>query len=118
RIRFRTNDEGEFVRNDQGNLIPDSDGKYYRQWRKNIQSTDDIWDEIVQAADLPGVTSAPKLQPIQTRQIMLQSGMRAPMGVKIKGPDLQTIEDFGLELEEQLKQVSGIKPASVFADRI
>src|SRR5699024_4351509 len=83
-----------------------------------IQSPDDMWDEIVKAADIPGVTSAPKLQPIHTRQIMLQSGMRAPMGVKIKGPDLQTIEDFGLRLEEQLKQVPGIKPASVFADRI
>ena len=118
RIRFRTDENGEFARDGQGNLIPDSDGKYYRQWREAIQSPDDIWDEIVKAADIPGVTSAPKLQPIQTRQIMLQSGMRAPMGVKIKGPDLQTIEDFGLRLEEQLKQVPGIKPASVFADRI
>ncbi|SMO83709.1 efflux RND transporter permease subunit [Fodinibius sediminis] len=118
RIRFQTNDEGEFVRDEQGNLIPDADGKYYRQWRDHIQSPDDIWDEIIKAADLPGTTSAPKLQPIQTRQIMLQSGMRAPMGVKIKGPDLQTIENFGLRLEEQLQQVPGIKPASVFADRI
>src|SRR5699024_4320591 len=118
RIRFRTDENGEFARDGQGNLIPDSDGKYYRQWREAIQSPDDIWDEIVKAADIPGVTSAPKLQPIQTQQIMLQSGMRAPMGVKIKGPDLQTIEDFGLRLEEQLKQVPGIKPASVFADRI
>src|SRR5699024_1052763 len=118
RIRFRTDENGEFARDGQGNLIPDSDGKYYRQWREAIQSPDDIWDEIVKAADIPGVTSAPKLQPIQTRQIMLQSGMRVPLGVKIKGPDMQTIEDFGLRLDEQLKQVLGIKPASVFADQI
>jgi len=118
RIRFRTNDNGKFIRGDQGNLIPDSNGKYYRQWREEIQSPDDIWDEIIKAADIPGTTSAPKLQPIQTRQIMLQSGMRAPMGVKIKGPDLETIEDFGLRMEEMLQQVPGIKPASVFADRI
>jgi Cu(I)/Ag(I) efflux system membrane protein CusA/SilA len=118
RIRFRTNDNGKFIRGDQGNLIPDSNGKYYRQWREEIQSPDDIWDEIIKAADIPGTTSAPKLQPIQTRQIMLQSGMRAPMGIKVKGPDLQTIENFGLKLEEKLQQVPGIKPASVFADRI
>ena len=49
---------------------------------------------------------------------MLQSGMRAPMGIKVKGPDLKTIEAFGLQLEEVLKQTSGVNPASVFADRI
>ncbi|MEL7832705.1 efflux RND transporter permease subunit [Fodinibius sp. Rm-B-1B1-1] len=118
RIRFRTDSAGDFVRNDNGELIPDPNGQYYRQWRDHIESPDDIWDEIIKAADIPGTTSAPKLQPIQTRQIMLQSGMRAPMGIKVKGPDLQTIEDFGLRLEEELKQVSGIKPSSVFADRI
>ncbi len=118
RVRFRTDSDGNFVRDEDGSLIPDSNGKYYRQWRDEITSPDDIWDEIIKAADIPGTTSAPKLQPIQTRQIMLQSGMRAPMGIKVKGPDLETIEAFGLELEEQLKQVPGIKPSSVFADRI
>ena len=32
---------------------------------------------------------------------MLQSGMRAPMGIKVKGPDLDTIESFGLDLERE-----------------
>ena len=118
RIRFRTDSEGNFVRDEQGELIPDANGNYYRQWRDEISSPDDIWNEIVKAADIPGTTSAPKLQPIQTRQIMLQSGMRAPMGIKVKGPDLQTIENFGLRLEEELQRVPGIKPSSVFADRI
>lgn len=40
------------------------------------------------------------------------------MGVKIKGSDLETIEDFGLQLEEVLRAVPGVKPQSVFADRI
>ena len=35
---------------------------------------------------------------------MLQSGMRAPMGIKVKGPNLDTIENFGLELEKFLKE--------------
>jgi copper/silver efflux system protein len=53
----------------------------------------------VDVAELPGVTSAPKLQPIETRLVMLQTGMRAPMGVKVYGPDLQTIEDFSMQME-------------------
>jgi Cu(I)/Ag(I) efflux system membrane protein CusA/SilA len=49
---------------------------------------------------------------------MLQTGMRAPMGIKVKGPDLKTIEAFGLKLEHALKQVEGVKKEAVFADRI
>jgi Cu(I)/Ag(I) efflux system membrane protein CusA/SilA len=118
RVRFKVNDEGEFVRDSAGNLIPDQYGKYYRQWRDHIESPDDIWDEIVKVAKYPGVTSAPKLQPIETRLVMLQSGMRAPMGIKVSGPDLETIESFGMKLEEYLKEVPSIKTSSVFADRV
>lgn len=118
RIRFRVDGNDEFVRDENGELIPDLEGKYFRQWRDHIQSPDDIWNEIVAVAKIPGTTSAPKLQPIQTRLVMLQSGMRAPMGVKVKGPDLETIEAFGLRLEEVLKQTPGVNPVSVFADRI
>ena len=99
-------------------LIPDDDGEYYRNWRPKINSPDDIWNEIVKATKFPGVTSAPKLQPIETRLVMLQTGMRAPMGIKVKGPDLKTIEDFGLQLEVLLKQSEGVKDQAVFADRI
>ncbi len=118
RIRFEVDENGEYARDERGELIPDPGGKYYRQWRDHIQSPDDIWDEIVSAARIPGTTSAPKLQPIQTRLVMLQSGMRAPMGVKVKGADLESIEAFGLQLEEVLKQTTGVNPSSVFADRI
>ena len=86
-------------------LILDRRGKYYRNWRPEIKSPDDIWNEIVRVARIPGVTSAPKLQPIETRLVMLQTGMRAPMGIKVYGPDLATIEAFGLELEEDRKSV-------------
>jgi len=99
-------------------LIPDKKGKYFRQWRDHIHSTDDIWKEIVAASKIPGLTSAPKLQPIQTRLVMLQTGMRAPMGIKVFGPDLKSIEETGFELEKYLKEVSGVEPASVFADRV
>jgi Cu(I)/Ag(I) efflux system membrane protein CusA/SilA len=118
RIRFKVDDKGAYLRDENGVLIEDPNGKYYRQWRDHIRSPDDIWQEIVAATKLPGVTSAPKLQPIETRLVMLQTGMRAPMGIKVKGPDLETIEEFGLELEKYLKEVEGVKAEAVFADRI
>ncbi|QNR24218.1 efflux RND transporter permease subunit [Croceimicrobium hydrocarbonivorans] len=99
-------------------LVADPNGVYLRNWRDKIQSPDDIWDEIVTQSSIPGITSAPKLQPIQTRLVMLQTGMRAPMGIKVYGPDLQSIQDFGLKLESILKKVSSVKKEAVFADRI
>ncbi|MDR6300258.1 efflux RND transporter permease subunit [Mesonia maritima] len=99
-------------------LISDEDGEYYRNWRPEIESPDDIWNEISQVTKLPGITSAPKLQPIETRLIMLQTGMRAPMGIKVQGQDLKQIESFGMQLEEILKQAEGVKDEAVFADRI
>jgi len=108
----------QFVRDADGRLIPDPRGKLFRQWREHIRSEDDIWEEIVAAARIPGVTAAPKLQPIAARIVMLQSGMRAPMGIKVRGPDVQTIERFGLQLERFLKQVASVERSAVFADRI
>jgi Cu(I)/Ag(I) efflux system membrane protein CusA/SilA len=123
---------GWFERDEQGRLIPDEDGQPFRLWRAaldpelnrgrsawdGIRSPDDIWDEIVRAAEVPGMTSAPKLQPIAARIVMLQSGMRAPMGVKVKGPDLQTIESVTMEVERLLREVPMVQPAAVVADRI
>ena len=124
--------QGRFAREGENMLIPDQRGKPFPLWRppldpdlnegraawEGIRKPDDIWDGIIAAAEIPGTTSAPKLQPIATRIVMLQSGMRAPMGIKVKGPDLQTIDKVGLELERFLKEVPAIEPSTVFADRI
>lgn len=133
RLRFKKDKAGKYVLAKGGaveyekalssglkttDLVQDENGSYFRQWREHIHSPDDIWDEIVKATNLPGVTSAPKLQPIETRLVMLQTGMRAPMGIKVKGSDLPTIEAFGLELEKHLKNVEGVKAPAVFAERI
>ncbi|NNL33076.1 MAG: efflux RND transporter permease subunit [Flavobacteriaceae bacterium] len=137
RQRYKVNDDGLFELKDgrfianpnnsdnvsmsvveRTQLIEDDDGKFYRNWRPEIKSPDDIWNEIVKVTKLPGVTSAPKLQPIETRLVMLQTGMRAPMGIKVKGQDLKLIENFGIQLENILKEVEGVKDEAVFADRI
>ncbi|MHA7944976.1 efflux RND transporter permease subunit [Formosa sp. 3Alg 14/1] len=147
RQRYKVNDDGFFVMKD-GRLVfnvndsdksntaskgilstdikinsgdltaDDDDGEFYRNWRPEIKSADDIWNKIIAKTNLPGVTSAPKLQPIETRLIMLQTGMRAPMGIKIKGQDLHQIEAFGKKLEPILKRAEGVKQEAVFADRI
>jgi Cu(I)/Ag(I) efflux system membrane protein CusA/SilA len=118
-IRFRYDKEtGEFVRDVNGELIPDKRGRPYRNWREHVHSPDDIWKEIVKAGKLTGTTSAPKLQPIETRIVMLQSGMRAPMGVKVKGPELEIIQEVGFKIEKLLKELPQVEPATVFADRI
>ncbi len=118
RMRFRVDRSGEFVRDEQDALIPDPGGQYFRNWRDHIRHPDDIWQEIIAVAQLPGLTSAPKLQPIETRQIMVSTGMRAPMGLKVQGPDLVTIQNFGFELEALLRQVPSVNGAAVFADRV
>ncbi|CAM2009051.1 efflux RND transporter permease subunit [Acanthopleuribacter pedis] len=124
--------KGRYHRDEQGRLVPDPGGMPFRMWRPaldpdlnpgraawpGIHSSDDIWAEIVHHGRVPGATSAPNLQPIEARLVMLQSGMRAPMGIKIKGPDLATIEAFGLELERLLPKVEGVSPHTVIADRI
>ncbi|MBX2943012.1 MAG: efflux RND transporter permease subunit [Cyclobacteriaceae bacterium] len=113
-----TNEEALALNINSDLLIPDEDGKYFRNWRAHIKTPDDIWNEIVKVTKIPGVTSAPKLQPIETRLVMLQTGMRAPMGIKVYGHDLKVIEQFGMELEAILKQVPSVKAEAAFADRI
>ncbi len=124
--------KGTFIRDENNRLIPDSDGRLFRLWRPaldpdlnqdrkpwpGINSSQDIWDEILVAGEIPGATSAPKLQPIATRIVMLQSGMRAPMGIKVKGPDLETLDKVGLDIEKFLKEVPSVEANMVFADRI
>lgn len=132
KMKFRVDNDGNFIlsdstvyhlekdgvrRNIRDLLIPDENGKYFRQWREKIKSSDDIWNEIVSLTNLPGLTSAPKLQPIQTRLVMLSTGMRAPMGLKVFASNLDTIEKAGAILEKVLKEIPSIKPSTVFYDR-
>ena len=131
RERFKVNRKGKYLLRNGGtynpadgfrlipadSLIPDRKGDYFRQWRPEIKNTDDIWQQIVNVTHLPGLTSAPKLQPIEARLVMLSTGMRAPMGLKIYGPDLETIEQSGKAIEQALKDVPSVIPSSVFYDR-
>ena len=124
--------QGAFQRDKNNKLISDNNGMPFRLWRpeldpeinrereywKGIQNLDDIWNQIVTRAAVPGNTIPSKLQPIITRIMMLQTGMRAPMGLKIKGPTLEAIEKAGIAIESALKEVPEIVSDAVTADRI
>lgn len=132
RMRFKTDKDGSFIFKSGAkynpakeafrvapvdSLLPDSKGEYFRQWRPEIKKPLDIWNEIVKVTNIPGLTSAPKLQPIETRLVMLSTGMRAPMGLKVYGPDLNAIEQAGMEFEKALKDDPSVKATAVFYDR-
>jgi Cu(I)/Ag(I) efflux system membrane protein CusA/SilA len=132
RMQFKVDRDGSYVLKNGGkynpekerfrvfpadSLIPDKSGAYFRQWRPQIKRPVDIWNEIVKVTNIPGLTSAPKLQPIETRLVMLSTGMRAPMGLKVYGPDLERIEQAGMQFEKALKEVPSVKASSVFYDR-
>jgi Cu(I)/Ag(I) efflux system membrane protein CusA/SilA len=132
RMQFKVNKNGSYILKDNSlynpekesfrvipadSLIPARKGEYFRQWRPQIKKPQDIWNEIAKVTDIPGLTSAPKLQPIETRLVMLSTGMRAPMGLKVYGPDLNSIEEAGLLFEKALKDIPSVKASTVFYDR-
>ena len=95
-----------------------ADGHRVRNWRDHIKSPADIWDEISKVAKLPGLTSAPVLMPIEARRVMLQTGMRGAMGLKIQAPDLASLDEAGRLLEAALKQVDEVRAETVTVDRV
>lgn len=94
---------------DQWRMVDDGRGGKRRITREEILA------ELQARTAIPGVLPT-WLQPIQTRVVMLQSGFRAMMGVKVFGADPKEIERVGLQIEQILKKVPGA--TDVVADRI
>lgn len=88
-----------------------------REWRringKRI-THDQLIEEMDKALKIPGTTNAWTM-PIKNRIDMLTTGVRTPIGIKIMGADLKTIESIGVELEHLLAPLKGTR--SVFAER-
>ena len=63
----------------------------------------------------PGLTNA-WVMPIKTRIDMLATGIKTPVGIKVAGPDLNVIQEIGLQLEQLLTNVAGT--ASVYSERV
>jgi Cu(I)/Ag(I) efflux system membrane protein CusA/SilA len=77
-------------------------------------STEDLVNQLDKALQLPGVSNAWTM-PIKARIDMLTTGIRTPLGLKVSGDDLATIEDIGTRIEALLPSVRGTR--NVFAER-
>lgn len=119
RLLFKVDADGEFVRDADGELIEDANnGKAYRNWRPEINRPEDIWDALVAVGSkLPGMTSAPMLQPISTRIVMLSSGINAPIAVRLRGPSLEVLGDAAIKVQELLRAHPMVNTHAVNADR-
>ena len=84
------------------------------QWRPGM-TWDRLLDEMDAKLRIPGFPNI-WWMPIQTRTEMITTGVRSPVGIKVLGPDLKTIEKIGLEIELVLASVPGTK--SAFAERL
>ncbi|WP_370299574.1 efflux RND transporter permease subunit [Abyssibacter sp.] len=84
------------------------------EWRDGM-TLETIRDEIRERVSLPGVTNA-WVMPIKTRIDMLATGIKTPVGIKVNGPELATIQRIGRQLETLLSEVPGT--TSVYAERV
>ena len=75
-----------------------------------------IWDEINKVAALPGVTPAAALQPIQGRVVMLQSGIKASVAIRIYGDDLEELNQASQKIASLVKSIREVEPTSVNPD--
>ena len=113
--RFAVDETGGFLRDSLERLIPDSDGRPYRNWRPSIRSRKDIWHAI-QRQQLPVLSAASMLQPIETRRIMLQTGLSAPLALSIRGESMEKMASFAAKAAEVLRSVEGIAASSVYPE--
>ena len=83
------------------------------QWRPGM-TLQGLIEELDARVHFPGLTNSWQM-PIRTRIDMLATGIKTPLGVKVAGPDLDTIDRIGEQIEGLLRPLPGT--ASVYADR-
>jgi Cu(I)/Ag(I) efflux system membrane protein CusA/SilA len=93
--------------------------EWLQAWLRGIWADRISWEDLVNQMDealrLPGVSNAWTM-PIKGRIDMLTTGVRTPIGIKVMGADLPTIERIGQRIEQLLRDVPGTR--SVFAERV
>ncbi|MBK7580157.1 MAG: efflux RND transporter permease subunit [Myxococcales bacterium] len=83
-------------------------------WRDRI-SQEELENEMNAALQLPGISNAWTM-PIKGRLDMLSTGIRTPIGIKVSGAELGTIERVAQEVEAVIKKLPGTR--SVYAERV
>ncbi len=84
------------------------------EWRPGV-TVDSLIAEMDAALRFPGLANSWTM-PIKARIDMLSTGIRTPIGVKVFGPDLATIEQVAQDVERVVKGVPGA--SSVYAERV
>jgi Cu(I)/Ag(I) efflux system membrane protein CusA/SilA len=85
------------------------------EWREGV-TIDAIWEQIDAVGTLPGVTPASPLQPIEGRVVMLQSGIKAPMAIRVYGDSLDGLAEAARSVAESLRQIPQVNAATVNPD--
>lgn len=85
------------------------------KWRDGVTGKD-IWDQINAVATLPGVTPASPLQPIEGRVVMLQSGIKASMAIRIYGDSLDGLAEASLDVADHLRELPQVNAGTVNPD--
>ena len=84
-------------------------------WRPGVTERM-IWDEINRVATLPGITPASPLQPIEGRVVMLQSGIKASMAIRIYGDTLEGLAEAAIRVADRLREIPLVHSPSVNPD--
>ncbi|MFQ5328626.1 MAG: efflux RND transporter permease subunit [Thermodesulfobacteriota bacterium] len=84
------------------------------EWREGM-TTEKLIEELDRAVHIPGVTNAWTM-PIKTRVDMLSTGIKTPVGIKVAGDNLQTLEELGRRIEAVVRDIPGT--LSVFSERV
>lgn len=84
------------------------------EWREGM-TMDKLIEELDSRLKIPGMANV-WVQPIRNRIDMLSTGIKSPVGIKISGSDLNTLEMLGQEVERIIKTVPGT--SSAIAERV
>ena len=84
------------------------------QWRAGL-TPDRLVEELDRAVKVPGLSNV-WVPPIRNRIDMLATGIKSPVGIKVAGADLQTIDRLTTRIEAAVKQVPGV--SSALAERL
>lgn len=92
------------IKNDDGKIIA-----------HRSRTPDELTDAMDDAVQIPGLNNLWTM-PIATRIGMLSTGIKTPVGIKIAGPDLATLEHIGTQVEAVIRKVPGT--TSAYAERV
>ena len=84
------------------------------EWRAGM-TPDRLVSELDAAVQVPGLSNI-WVPPIRNRIDMLATGIKSPVGVKVAGPDLATIDRLTTKIESAVKGVAGV--SSALAERL